>query len=90
MPSASLGATTVGMYEAIHGSAPALAGLDKADPVGTILSAAMMLRLSFDLDEEATAVENAVAAVLDAGLGTPDIGGTLGTLALTEEIAKRI
>ena len=85
MPSASLGATTVGMYEAIHGSAPALAGLDKADPVGTILSAAMMLRLSFDLDEEATAVENAVAAVLDAGLGTPDIGGTLGTRALTED-----
>lgn len=90
MPSASLGATTVGMYEAIHGSAPTLAGLDKADPVGTILSAAMMLRLSFDLDEEATAVENAVAAVLDAGLGTPDIGGTLGTRALTEEIIVRI
>ncbi len=90
MPSASLGATTVGMYEAIHGSAPALAGLDKADPVGTILSAAMMLRLSFDLDEEATAVENAVAAVLDAGLGTPDIGGTLGTIKMTDEIISRI
>ena len=90
MPSASLGATSAGMYEAIHGSAPALAGLDKADPVGTILSAAMMLRLSFDLDKEAAAVEHAVGTVLNAGLGTPDIGGTLGTRALTEEIIRRI
>ena len=90
MPSASLGATTVGMYEAIHGSAPSLAGLDRANPVGTILSAAMMLRLSFDLDEEAKAVENAVTAVLDAGLGTPDIGGTLGTCALTDAIISYI
>lgn len=90
MPSASLGATSAGMYEAIHGSAPTLAGLDKADPVGTILSAAMMLRLSFDLDKEAAAVEHAVETVLHAGLGTPDIGGTLGTRALTEEIIVRI
>ncbi len=90
MPSASLGATTVGMYEAIHGSAPTLAGLDKADPVGTILSAAMMLRLSFDLDEEANAVENAVESALAEGLGTADIGGTLGTRALTREIVKRL
>lgn len=90
MPSASLGATTVGMYEAIHGSAPSLAGLDRANPVGTILSAAMMLRLSFDLDEEAKAVENAVTAALDAGLGTPDIGGTLGTCALTDAIISYI
>ena len=90
MPSASLGATTVGMYEAIHGSAPTLAGLDKADPVGTILSAAMMLRLSFDLDEEANTVENAVESALAEGLGTADIGGTLGTRALTREIVKRL
>ena len=90
MPSASLGATSAGMYEAIHGSAPTLAGLDKADPVGTILSAAMMLRLSFDLDKEAAAVEHAVETVLNAGLGTPDIGGTLGTRAITDEIIRRI
>ena len=90
MPSASLGATSAGMYEAIHGSAPTLAGLDKADPVGTILSAAMMLRLSFDLDKEAAAVEHAVETVLNAGLGTPDIGGTLGTIKMTDEIISRI
>ena len=90
MPSASLGATSVGMYEAIHGSAPALAGLDKADPIGTILSAAMMLRLSFDLGAEANAVECAVEDALDDGLGTADIGGTLGTRAITDEIIRRI
>ena len=90
MPSASLGATSVGMYEAIHGSAPALAGLDKADPIGTILSAAMMLRLSFDLGAEANAVECAVEGALDDGLGTADIGGTLGTRAITDEIIRRI
>lgn len=90
MPSASLGATTVGMYEAIHGSAPTLAGLDKANPIATVLSAAMMLRLSFDLEEEARAIETAVENTLDAGLGTADIGGTLGTRAVTNEIINRI
>lgn len=90
MPSASLGATSVGMYEAIHGSAPSLAGLDVANPIATILSAAMMLRLSFDLDAEAAAIEKAVDEVLAAGLGTPDIGGNLGTTALTAEIVARI
>lgn len=90
MPSASLGATTVGMYEAIHGSAPTLAGLDKANPIATVLSAAMMLRLSFDLEEEARAIETAVENTLDAGLGTADIGGTLGTRAVTDEIINRI
>ena len=90
MPSASLGATTVGMYEAIHGSAPTLAGLDKANPIATVLSAAMMLRLSFDLEEEARAIETAVEKTLDAGLGTADIGGTLGTRAVTDEIINRI
>lgn len=90
MPSASLGATTVGMYEAIHGSAPSLAGLDKADPIGTVLSAAMLLRLSLDLPEEADAVESAVEKVLNDGLGTADLGGALGTEAITAEIVKRI
>ena len=90
MPSASLGATSVGMYEAIHGSAPSLAGLDVANPIATILSAAMMLRLSFDLDAEAAAIERAVEEVLEAGLGTRDIGGNLGTTSLTAEIVARI
>lgn len=90
MPSASLGATSVGMYEAIHGSAPLLAGKNIANPIGTILSAAMLLRLSLNLDEEARTVENAVENVLNAGLGTADIGGNLGTKELTDEIISRI
>lgn len=63
----------MGMYEPIHGSAPDIAGKDLANPLGTILSAAMMLRYSFNLEEEAAAVEAAVQAVLDEGLRTRDI-----------------
>lgn len=73
IPSSSLGATACGLYEPIHGSAPDIAGQDKANPVGTILSAAMMLRFSFDLPNEADAIEQAVAAYLDAGYRTADI-----------------
>ena len=73
IPSSSLGATTCGLYEPIHGSAPDIAGQDKANPIGTILSAAMMLRYSFDMPEEAYAIENAVSAYLDAGWRTADI-----------------
>ena len=73
IPSSSLGATTCGLYEPIHGSAPDIAGRDAANPVGTILAAAMMLRFSFDMAAEADAVENAVAAYLDAGYRTADI-----------------
>ncbi len=73
IPSSSLGASTCGLYEPIHGSAPDIAGKDIANPVGTILSAAMMLRFSFDMPEEADAVESAVSAYLDAGYRTADI-----------------
>jgi len=73
IPSSSLGATTCGLYEPIHGSAPDIAGKDVANPVGTILSAAMMLRFSFDMPKEADAIENAVSAYLDAGYRTADI-----------------
>ena len=73
MPSASLSSTTLGMYEPIHGSAPDIAGMDLANPIGTIMSAAMMLRYSFDMAEEADAIENAVNAVLDDGYRTADI-----------------
>ena len=73
MPSASLSSGTLGMYEPIHGSAPDIAGQDVADPIGTILSAAMMLRYSFDMAAEADAVEAAVAAVLNDGYRTADI-----------------
>jgi len=73
IPSSSLGATKVGLYEPIHGSAPDIAGKDLANPIGTILSAAMMLRFSFDMEKEADAIENAVSAVLDEGYRTADI-----------------
>ena len=73
MPSASLSSTALGMYEPIHGSAPDIAGMDIANPIGTIMSAAMMLRYSFDMTEEANAIENAVNTVLDEGYRTPDI-----------------
>ena len=73
LPSASIGDTAPGLYEPIHGSAPDIAGQNKANPVGTILSAAMMLKYSFDLDEEAAAVEAAVNKVLDAGFRTADM-----------------
>ncbi len=73
IPSSSLGATSCGLYEPIHGSAPDIAGMDIANPIGTVLSAAMMLRYSFDMPKEADAIENAVSAVLDDGLRTADI-----------------
>ncbi|MBR6693451.1 MAG: 3-isopropylmalate dehydrogenase [Clostridia bacterium] len=73
IPSSSLGDGTRGLYEPIHGSAPDIAGMDIANPIGTILSAAMMLRFSFDLAEEADAIEAAVGAVLDKGYRTADI-----------------
>ncbi len=73
IPSSSLGKTTCGLYEPIHGSAPDIAGQDLANPIGTILSGAMMLRYSFDLAQEADAIEAAVSAVLDEGYRTADI-----------------
>ena len=73
IPSSSLGEGSRGLYEPIHGSAPDIAGQNKANPIGTILSAAMMLKYSFDLDEEAAAIEAAVHKVLDAGLRTGDM-----------------
>ena len=73
IPSSSLGATACGLYEPIHGSAPDIAGKDLANPIGTVLSAAMMLRFSFDMPREADAIEKAVSAYLDAGYRTADI-----------------
>ena len=73
MPSASLSSGTLGMYEPIHGSAPDIAGMNIANPLGTILSAAMMLRYSFDMAAEADAIEAAVNDVLDGGYRTGDI-----------------
>lgn len=73
IPSSSLGDGTNGIYEPIHGSAPDIAGKDIANPIGTILSAAMMLKYSFGMDTEAESIENAVSDYLDAGFRTADI-----------------
>ena len=73
IPSSSLGEGTRGLYEPIHGSAPDIAGQNKANPIGTILSAAMMCRYSFDMPAEADAIEQAVHKALDAGLRTGDM-----------------
>ena len=73
MPSVSLSSSSLGMYEPIHGSAPDIAGQNIADPIGTILSAAMMLRYSFNMTEEADDIENAVSKTLDEGCRTVDI-----------------
>ena len=73
IPSSSLGSSTLGLYEPIHGSAPDIAGQDIANPIGTILSAAMMLKYSFDMADEADAIEKAVDAVLTQGYRTADI-----------------
>ena len=94
LPSASLGATTCGMYEPIHGSAPDIAGQNKANPIATILSVAMMLRYSFDLQAEADEIEKAVDDALNAGCRTADIakeGDTVLTCSeMTREILNRI
>ena len=77
LASASLGdGTGPGLYEPIHGTAPDIAGKDLANPLATILSAAMLLRYSFKLETEAKAIENAVTKVLDDGWRTGDIAGS--------------
>ena len=83
LPSASLGATTHGLYEPIHGSAPDIAGQNKANPIATILSAAMMLRYAFDMADEADCIERAVDAALNDGLRTADIVGQSDIQPLT-------
>ena len=84
LPSASLGSTKRGLYEPIHGSAPDIAGQNKANPIATILSAAMMLRYSLDLSAEADDIEAAVDQVLFKGLRTADLGGGEASLGCTE------
>lgn len=88
--SSSLGATSRGMYEPIHGSAPDIAGQDKANPIGTILAAAMMLRYSFNMAAEADCVEAAVNKVLDAGYRTGDMMSEGMTLIGCKEMGQRI
>lgn len=90
LPSASLGANGPGLYEPIHGSAPDIAGKGIANPLGTILSAAMMLRHSLELPEAAEAIEIAVHRTIQDGFRTVDLGGTMSTRAMTDEVIRRL
>ncbi|MEE1012730.1 MAG: 3-isopropylmalate dehydrogenase [Clostridia bacterium] len=90
LPSSSLGSTTRGMYEPIHGSAPDIAGQNKANPIATVLSCAMMLRDSFNLLDEAKCIEDAVARVLNEGYRTADIIDEGGMLLGTKEMGDKI
>ena len=90
LASASLNETKFGMYEPSGGSAPDIAGQNKANPIATILSAAMMLRYTFDLDKEADAIENAVKQVLVEGYRTCDIVSDKTTLVACDEMGDLI
>jgi 3-isopropylmalate dehydrogenase len=90
LPSGSLGDGRLGLYEPIHGSAPDIAGRGIANPVGTILSTAMLLRHSLDLPAEATLVERAVDQVLAAGARTADLGGTASTSEVGQAIVAAL
>ncbi|HET8726554.1 MAG TPA: 3-isopropylmalate dehydrogenase [Alphaproteobacteria bacterium] len=99
LPSASLGAADASgrrraLYEPVHGSAPDIAGQDKANPIATLLSFAMMLRYSFDMGEDADLIERAVAQVLDAGARTGDIAGPgtapVSTTGMGDAILKQL
>lgn len=90
LPSASIGDSGPGLYEPIHGSAPDIAGKGIANPIGTILSAAMLLRHSLQLEREAAAIESAVDAVISDGCRTADLGGTMSTAQMADEIVRRL
>jgi len=90
LPSASLNNSGMGMYEPIHGSAPDIAGQDKANPIAAILSAAMMLKYSFGLSQEASVIDDAVTEVLDSGARTGDIMSDKMDLVGTKEMGRLI
>ena len=94
IPSCSLGDGTRGLYEPIHGSAPDIAGQDKANPIATILSAAMMLRYSFRMNDAADCIERAVESVLQEGYRTGDIARPgekiIGCVEMGERIREKI
>jgi 3-isopropylmalate dehydrogenase len=90
LPSGSLGEGGPGLYEPIHGSAPDIAGQGIANPVGTILSTALLLRYSLGLEAEAVTIEKAVDQTITAGCRTRDLGGSLNTKQMTDEIIARL
>jgi len=89
-PSASIGDAKGGLYEPIHGSAPDIAGQDVANPIGTIGSAALLCRHSLGRDDVAALIEQAVSRALHAGARTRDLGGALGTAAMTEAVLEHL
>jgi 3-isopropylmalate dehydrogenase len=90
LASASLGEGTKGLYEPIHGSAPDIAGQGKANPMATILSAAMLLRHSLGREAEAARIEAAVARALADGIRGGDLGGSHGTAAIGDAVLERL
>jgi 3-isopropylmalate dehydrogenase len=90
LPSASLGDGRRGLYEPIHGSAPDIAGKGIANPVGTILSVAMLLRHSFHLEREAACVESAVETVLERGYRTRDLARIGQASLTTSEMGRKV
>lgn len=90
LPSASLGIDTTGLYEPIHGSAPDIAGKGIANPIGTILSTAMMLRYSLNLPKEAALIEAAVDRTISAGNRSVDLGGTVNTRQMADAIINNL
>jgi 3-isopropylmalate dehydrogenase len=90
LPSASLGGDGPGLFEPVHGSAPDIAGRGIANPLATFLSVAMLLRDGLGLEAEATAVERAVEAALDAGLRSADLGGDAGTTEITDAVVAEL
>lgn len=90
LPSASLDSAGRGLYEPVHGSAPDIAGQNKANPLAMILSVAMMLRYSLDAGDHADLVEKAVSQVLDQGLRTPDLGGSTGTAEMGDAVVAAL
>jgi 3-isopropylmalate dehydrogenase len=90
LASAALAEGTMGLYEPIHGSAPDIAGQDKANPMAQILSAAMLLRHSFGREAEAARIESAVAKTLAAGIRGGDLGGSHGTRAIGDAVLAHL
>ena len=90
LPSASLSEAGVGLYEPIHGSAPDIAGQGIANPIGTILSVALMLRYSLKLEREAVHIERVVDEAITGGARTADLGGALTTRQMTDEVIKNL
>jgi 3-isopropylmalate dehydrogenase len=90
LPSASIGDRRPYFYEPVHGSAPDIAGRGMANPVGAILSAALLMRYSLDRDDAATAIETAVERVLTSGVRPPDLGGTASTIELGDGVVREI